>query len=152
MLPRATVECGVVRDPEIRFSANGRAWATCRVVAKDRVRGANGEWTDGPPSFFDIVCFGKVAENLVESVRVGDSLLVHGKFAAHEWEKDGSKMISWRLTADEIGVSITWNPAKTPRALGDSGTSAAAAPAADPWATPDPAPDPWAVGSGEPPF
>lgn len=151
MLPRATVECGVVRDPEIRFSSSGRAWGTTRVVAKDQVRGPNGEWQDGPPTFFDVITFGKTAENLVESVRTGDLLVVHGKFQEQEWEtKEGEKRTSWRLLADEVGVSVRFNPAKTPRALGDSPAGSAVPkaavtqPAEDPWGTP--------VGGGEPPF
>jgi single-strand DNA-binding protein len=153
MLPRATVECGVVFDPELRFTPSGKAVVKVRVVAKDRVRGSNGEWQDGDPMFFDIVVWEKMGENLVESVRVGDQLVVTGKFRLNEWEKDGVKNTRLEMVVEEAAVSLRWNPAKTPRALDEGGSPVAKA------AVTQAVTDPWgqfstveAVQSETPPF
>jgi single-strand DNA-binding protein len=120
MLPRIHGEGGVVRDPEIRFAQSGRSWAKVTLACKDRVRGDKGEWVDGDPTFIDVTCFGKQAENLVESVRVGDMVTFAGKLQIRPWEtKEGEKRYSTEVVADEIGVSLLWNEAKTPRALED---------------------------------
>ena len=124
-LPRITGECGIVSDPEIRFSQSGKAWAKVRVVFKDRKRDSNGEWVDGDPSFLDVVCFGKYAENLVESVAKGDTIYVDGRLSSSKWEdKEGNQRESWQVTADEVAVSLRWTPARTERVAGSSAVTA----------------------------
>lgn len=118
MLPNIAGEFGVVADPELKFSDKGNAWMRIRCVAKDRVRDSNGQWTDGTALFIDVVVGGKTAENLMESVAKGDSIMVVGRLEQTEWtDKEGVKKSSIRIRAEEIGVSVRWNPAKTPRAL-----------------------------------
>lgn len=132
-LPQISGEFGVVADPEIRFAESGKGWAKVRGVAKDRVRDSNGAWADGDPTFIDIVCFGKVAENLIDSVAKGDSIIVVGKLQQQEWadKTTGEKRTGFRVVADEVGVSVKWTPAKTPRVLEMSGQSAPQAPMGD---------------------
>lgn len=149
-LPRVTLEGGLVRAPEIRFTTAGKSWASMRVATKDRVRGADGQWTDGPTTYIDVVCFGRVAENLVESVTQGDLVTVEGRLQQNDYEKaDGTKVTSYRIVADAIGVSLLFNQARTPRVTGEApAAKAAAAPAGD---------DPWGSGWGagaptDPPF
>jgi single-strand DNA-binding protein len=127
MLPRVSMEVGVVFDPEVRFSQAGKAWAKVRVVAKDR-RNENGTWVDGEALFMDCICFGRVAEHLTESVRKGDTIIVNGRLGENVWEKDGVERRSIQVTADEIGVSLLWGEAKTERAMTDSTASAKTAP------------------------
>lgn len=116
-LPQVNGEFGVVADPEIRFAESGKAWAKVRGVAKDRVRDSNGAWADGDPTFIDIVCFGKVAENLIDSVAKGDSIIITGKLQQQEWtdKETQTKRVGYRIVADEVGVSVKWTTAKTPR-------------------------------------
>lgn len=116
MLPQIAGEFGVVAEPELKFSDKGNAWMRIRGVAKDRVRDSNGQWTDGTALFIDIVVGGKSAENLMESVTKGDSIMVVGRLEQNEYtDKEGVKKVSLRIRAEEIGVSVRWNPAKTPR-------------------------------------
>lgn len=104
-------EFGIVSAPEIKFSTNGKAWASFRAVTKERVRGADGGWTDGERTFIDIVCFGNEAQNLVESANVGDTLLVIGKLQQREWTDDeGSKRVQYKVVADMLGMSLKWGP------------------------------------------
>jgi single-strand DNA-binding protein len=132
MLPEINGEFGVVADPEIRFSGNGKAWLSMRVVAKDRTRDSNGEWTDGEPLFLNAVVFGKHAENLVESIVKGDSVVLKGRLRPNKWtDKEGNERNDVQIAVDYIGVDLRWNPAKTPRLLGEStsgGSSKAEAP------------------------
>ena len=104
-------EFGIVSAPEIKFSTNGKAWASFRAVTKERVRGADGGWTDGERTFIDIVCFGNEAQNLVESANVGDTLLVIGKLQQREWTDDeGAKRVQYKVVADMLGMSLKWGP------------------------------------------
>lgn len=123
MLPFTFVEGGLVADPELAFSQGGKAWARCRLVAKDRRRGDNGQWEDGDATFIDVVCFGKYAENLTESASKGDTVMVWGHLKQREYEVDGQKRTSYQIVAESVGVSLAWNPAKTERTTGTHSVS-----------------------------
>ena len=114
-LPAITGEFGIVSDPEIRFTEKGRAWVKVRGVAKDRVRDATGQWSDGDPLFIDII-INSQAENLYESIAKGDSIVVTGTLKQREYEVDGQKRTSIQINADNVGVSVRWGHAKTQRA------------------------------------
>ena len=122
MLPMIASEFGVVKEPEIMFGSEGKAWAKVRCVAKDRIRDAMGKWSDGDPLFIDVIVFG--AEHLVESVTVGDSIIAIGKLSQREYEKDGVKHSIMQFRAESVGVSVKFGPAKTKRMLESSNTTA----------------------------
>ena len=107
-------EFGVVAEPEVRFNDAGRAWIKVRGVAKDRRRGSNGEWEDGDPCYIDILVGGKQAENLAESVTVGDAIIVTGDLTMREYESDGKKQKAYSIRAKTCGVSVQFTPAKPP--------------------------------------
>jgi single-strand DNA-binding protein len=115
-LPLVFVEGGLVADPELAYSQGGKAWARCRLVAKDRVRGDNGQWQDGDATFIDLVCFGKQAENLMESCSKGDTIVAQGRLKQREYEVDGQKRTSYQIVADSVAVALTWHPAIPDRA------------------------------------
>lgn len=117
MLPTIFGEFGVVADPELKFSTKGSAWLKLRGIAKDRVRDANGTWSDGDPLFIDIVC-NQGAENLFESIVKGNTVMVSGKLKQREYETaDGTKRTVIEIRADSIGVSVRWEPARTTGAM-----------------------------------
>lgn len=108
-LPLVSLEGGLVADPEVRFSPQGKAWATARVACKDRKQ-ENGQWVDGDVTFVSIVCFGREAEHLVDSTTKGDSITVTGRLQQQEWEdKEGNKRQSFRVICDTVGLSMRWN-------------------------------------------
>ena len=111
-LPQITGEFGLVADPEAKFSEKGNLWVRARVVAKDRKRDANGQWTDGDPCFLDLIAFGSIAENLIESAQKGANLVITGRLQMREWtQDDGTKRSSYQITADAIGMGLRWGPA-----------------------------------------
>lgn len=111
MLPRITMEAGVYADPELRFTPSGKAVCKIRTITKDRKQ-ENGQWVDGDPCFLDVTVWGKVAENAAESCTKGTTIVVSGRLSMRSWEdKEGNKRTSYEVNADEIGVSIRWNPA-----------------------------------------
>jgi single-strand DNA-binding protein len=119
MLPIVTGEFGVVKEPEIKFSEKGTAWAKIRCSAKDRKRDANGQWTDGDPLYINII-INAGAEHLVESISVGDSITVQGRLKMRVYEVDGQTRQEYQISADTVGVSTRWGPVKTQKTLGDA--------------------------------
>lgn len=87
-----TVQTGnLTRDPELRRSPGGTAIGDLRIAVNGRRKdGTSGEWVD-KPNFFDVTCFGAVAESAAEYLEKGRRILVEGRLDWSEWEaKDGS--------------------------------------------------------------
>jgi single-strand DNA-binding protein len=108
-LPVVTGEFGVVGNPEVRFTNDGKAWMKIRGVAKSRKRGANGAWTDGDSTFINILVFDQMATNLIESnLAAQDTITVVGKLQMREYEHEGSKRSDYQINADSVGLSLRW--------------------------------------------
>lgn len=123
MLPTINGEFGVVFEPELRFNDKGNAWIKIRGAASDRVYNPETkEWEQkGDTVYLDIIMGGKLAENLAESVTIGDQIVVSGDLVQREWvTDDGEKRVAYQVRARTIGVGIVGGPAKTVRVLGDS--------------------------------
>ena len=87
-----TVQTGnLTRDPELRRSPGGTAICDIRLAVNGRRKdGSSGEWID-KPNFFNVTCFGAVAESAAEYLEKGRRVLVEGRLDWSEWEaKDGS--------------------------------------------------------------
>lgn len=108
MLPKVTVDGRLAAEPELRFGQTGTAVVRLRMVAADRRRDDSGEWVDGDTLWIDVTAFGKLAENVAESVAKGDLLLVQGKLKTDEWnDKDtGQKRSKITLIADSVAASL----------------------------------------------
>lgn len=124
MLPIVTGEFGVVKDPDVKFNDNGSMWMKIRGAAKDRIRGQNGEWTDGPPLYIDILVGnggqGSKATHLAESVLKGDTITVIGKLKLREYEYQGEKRQEYQIEAETVGVSTRYGTAKSERVAGNA--------------------------------
>jgi single-strand DNA-binding protein len=140
VLPTITGEFGVVFEPELKFNDSGVAWIKIRGAASDRVYNPDTkEWEQkGDTTFLDILLGGKLAENLAESVTVGDQIIVTGDLNQREWTtNEGEKRVSYQIRAKSVGVGLVGGPAKSKRMVEQSGggapRSAGKAAADDPW-------------------
>ncbi|MFD9150336.1 single-stranded DNA-binding protein, partial [Streptomyces diastaticus] len=72
-----TVVGNVVADPELRFTPSGAAVANFRVASTPRTfdRQTN-EWTDGDTLFLSVSVWRQQAENVAESIKRGDRVIV----------------------------------------------------------------------------
>jgi single-strand DNA-binding protein len=123
-------------DPEMRFTAGGMAVANLSVAVSERkLNNAENKWEDAGTTWFRVTAWNKLAENAAESLRKGDRVTVTGTIRTNEYEnREGEKRLSWVVTADDIGVSLKFNPAAPKRA-----ERARPEPAGhdDPWAAPE---------------
>lgn len=101
------------RDPELRFTPTGSAVATFGLAVNRRWRNKNtGEW-DEQVSFFDIVCWRELAENVTESIVKGTRVIVTGRLEQRTWETDdGSKRSKVEVVADDVAPSLRWATAQ----------------------------------------
>jgi single-strand DNA-binding protein len=99
----------LTREPELRFTPSGQATATFGIAV-------NRSWTDRQSqerrestSFFDVVCWGSLAENAATSLTRGTRVVVTGRLDQRSWEsQEGERRSKVEITADEIAPSLRW--------------------------------------------
>lgn len=103
----------LTRDPELRFTPGGTAVATFGLAVNRRVQNRQtNDWEDRT-SFFDVVCYGTLGENVAESIGRGSRVLVVGRLEQRSWEtQDGDKRSKVEVIADEVGPSLRWASAE----------------------------------------
>jgi single-strand DNA-binding protein len=147
-LPRAAIDGRLAADPTLRFAQSGNAVASLRMVASDRkLNQQTQQWEDGDTLWIDVTCFGKLAENVCESVQKGDLLLVHGRLRTEEWDDrdSGQKRSKIALIADSVAVSLAFRQLPHAGATHEARAQRPAQPppaSTDPWGTPASEPDP----------
>ena len=75
----------LTRDPELRYTPNGTAVSTLSLAVNRRPRP---DTQEKEVDFFDVVVFGKQAENCSEYLRKGSPVLVDGRLQQRRWETD----------------------------------------------------------------
>jgi single-strand DNA-binding protein len=92
------------RDPEMRYTPNGKAVTEFSVAVTHRGRDPQtGEWADLGTDWFRVSIWGDRAERAAEEFRKGMRVLVEGRFRTREYEaKDGQKRISLDVSADNV--------------------------------------------------
>ena len=111
-----TVAGNCTRDPELRFTASGQATASFGLAVNRRWQNRQtSEWEEAV-SYFTVVCWRELAENVAESVHKGTRVLVTGRLDQRSWETpDGQKRSVVEITADEVGPSLRWASAHVTR-------------------------------------
>lgn len=101
--------CGnVVRDPELRLTSNGTPTTTFGVAVNRRVFSKADTPTE-VVSFFNVVAWNSLAENVCESLRKGSRIVVVGRLDQRSWEVEGEhggRRTTYELVADDIGASF----------------------------------------------
>ncbi len=115
-LPRIELEGNLVADPELRFTASGKAVANFRVATSERKKQGD-EWVDGDECFLDCSIWDKAAENLTESLTVGAKVIVTGRLRQRSYETNsGEKRTVYEVKCDSVGPSLRNATAKVNRA------------------------------------
>ena len=119
-----TLVGNVTRDPELRFTPSGQATATFGLAVNRRWQNRQSQEWEEATSFFNIVCWREMAENVSESVTKGSRIIVTGRLEQRSWEtENGDKRSIVEINADEIAPSLRFATAvvtRTPRAEGSN--------------------------------
>lgn len=100
-----TIHGNVVKEPDLRVTNSQLAVVEFSVATK------YGKDDKKKTTYFDVKCFGKLAENAAKTLSAGDSVIVMGRMETSEYtKKDGTKGKFTSLIAEEIGASCRWNP------------------------------------------
>jgi len=123
----------ITRDPELRFTATGSAMATFGLAVSRRWQNRQSNEWEEQTSFFDIVCWRELGENVSESLTKGTRVIVTGRLEQRSWETEtGDRRSKVEVVADEVGPSLRWASAqvnRNERRDGAAGTGGGGAPA-----------------------
>ena len=104
-----TVVGNITRDPELRFTASGQANVKLGLAVNRRWQNRQTQEWEEATSFFDIVCWGGLAENVGNSLSKGARIIVTGRLEQRSWEtQEGDKRYATEIVADDIGPSLRW--------------------------------------------
>ena len=99
-----TIHGTVGQEPELRFSASQNAVLTFSVADN------YGKDDKKKTTWWNVIVFGKLAENVANTINKGTSVIITGRLEQEEFTtKDGDKRKSTKLIADEVGASCRWN-------------------------------------------
>lgn len=133
------------RDPELRFTRDGKAVATLSVVTSKSVKADDGKWENLEETWWRVTAWEKLAENVAETLLKGDPVIIVGRSFMETYEdKEGSQRQSLKVNAYNVALDLKRRSATVNRERRD------VAPQAPSRA---PEPDAWAAGAEDtPPF
>jgi single-strand DNA-binding protein len=121
----------LTRDPELRFTPSGQATTSFGVAVNRRWQNRQTQEWDEQTSYFDVVCWGQLAENAAQSLGKGARVMVDGRLDQRSWEnQEGERRSKIEITADEVAPSLRWatvaiskNERRTPDGGGYGGSN-----------------------------
>jgi single-strand DNA-binding protein len=111
-----TVVGNITRDPEMRFTPSGVSKVTFGVAVNRSWRNQQtNEWEE-QTSFFNVVCWRELADNVGASLKKGTRVVVTGRLEQRSWETEqGEKRSVVEIVADEVGPSLRFATAEVHR-------------------------------------
>ncbi|MGH9028555.1 MAG: single-stranded DNA-binding protein [Acidimicrobiales bacterium] len=98
----------LTRDLELRYGANGTPFARSGL-AVNRPK-TPGDWRgEQVTDFYEVTCFGEVAEHAAECLSKGMRVIVLGRAEIEHWQDEGGEArTTKRIVAREVSPSLRW--------------------------------------------
>lgn len=101
-LNRVILIGNLTRDPELRYTPSGQSVANFGIAVNRRRRTPENEWVD-EVDFFNIVVWGKSAENCANYISKGSPVAIEGRLSSRSWEtEDGQKRNVVEVVAQSV--------------------------------------------------
>lgn len=116
-----TVVGNATREAELRSTPSGYSVCNFGLAVNRRWQNKSTDEWEEEVSFFDVECWGDLAENVSESAEKGMRLIVAGRFDQRSWEdkETGDTRYKFVLVADEVGPSLRWATAEVEKTSKD---------------------------------
>jgi single-strand DNA-binding protein len=113
-----TFSGNLTREPEIRYTPDGLASAVLGVAVNRRWQDRETQNWEEATSFFDVVCWRELAENVALSLAKGMRVMVSGRLEQRTWEnEEGERRSKVEVVADDIGTSLRYATVDVHRAI-----------------------------------
>jgi single-strand DNA-binding protein len=85
---------------------NNVSVANMRVASTPRIK-RKGEWMDGTTTWYSVSAWRALADNITESVKKGDAVIVHGRLRSDAWKReDGQVSNTLLVEASFVGHDL----------------------------------------------
>ena len=103
-----TIAGNVVDTPKLRRTKSGHFVANFRIASTPRRfdRESN-TWVDGATLFVTVTCWRAMGENVAQSLRKGQPIVVLGRYYQREYERDETLHTTYELEAIAIGHDLS---------------------------------------------
>jgi single-strand DNA-binding protein len=109
MSSNTTITGNAVRPPELKFLTSGQSAVKLSVAVNRRWQNRQTQEWEERVSYFDVVAYGPLAENVANSVEQGTRVTVTGRLEQRTWETDnGEKRSVIEINADDVSVSLSY--------------------------------------------
>lgn len=116
-----TIIGNLTEDPELRFTPNGTPVSTIRIANNKKYTTKDGQQRE-ETLYINANIWREMAENVSESVRKGDRVIVIGSLKTRSYENQaGQTVYVTEIEADEVAPSLRWAKARTEKSSGGGG-------------------------------
>jgi single-strand DNA-binding protein len=135
----------LVADPRQQATASGLKVTKFRIASNGRRYDQTlREFVDTDPCFMNVTCWRQLGDNVMQSLRKGDTVLVYGRLRFSEYDdttNGGGRKQSYEIDATCIGPDLSRYITGLTRPPRELPTASEQAPAAEtnPWTEPAPA-------------
>lgn len=145
-IPTIQETAGVIADPELRFTPQGKAVLSIRLAFNDsKYNEETRQWENAKTFYVDATAWEQTAERLADQIRKGDQVYVSGRLETQSWEKDGEKKSKPSLTVRTMR-KLEKNAPTQQQAGGGNFAPARSAGFGAPQPPAQPQQDPWSGG------
>lgn len=126
-----TVVGNLAKDPEIRYTQNGKPVTSFTMADTPRsLNSATNEWEDGTTLWLSVTAWDVLAENVAASLAKGMRVVVTGSLTQKNYTtKDGQERIQLEIKANEVAPSLRFATATVTKKTGGGSSSSNSSPA-----------------------
>ena len=151
MDPYLTMQGNLVADPTQSTVSSGHKVTKFRIAANGRrYDAATADWVNTDPVYMSVSCWRQLGDNVMQSLRKGDTVVVHGRVRFREYDdaNSGPRRQAYEIEAQSVGPDLSRYVATLSRPLRELAEvpSQAGGDAAEPGTMNAPDEDPWAEG------
>lgn len=107
-----TVIGNVGAEPELKFTTSGQPVCTLNVAESRKFKDASGTEQE-QTTWWRIVSWREMAENIADSISKGDRIIVSGRCEIRSFkDADGNDKWVTEITAYDVAPSLRWSTAK----------------------------------------
>jgi single-strand DNA-binding protein len=108
-----TISGNITREPEMRYTPSGVSKVSFGVAVNRSWRNQQTQEWEEQTSFFNVVAWRQLAENIGASLTKGSRVVVSGRLEQRSWETEqGEKRSIIEIVADDVAASLRFATAE----------------------------------------
>lgn len=106
-MAQTTIVGNLGKDPEVKHSQRGNAYARFSIAWSERYKGPQGDWIDGPTVWVSVTVFNALAEAMTD-LHKGHRVIVSGDLVPELWSSEQGEQTVFTMRANHVGPDLTF--------------------------------------------